>query len=519
MIRARTECRGRLRDVGDASSARSTSRRGATLALALTLAFAGAAWIPPHAAADVAADVAPPRTTSRTITIDGRFDDWPRDVFLAADERYVYFRLTLPDVRNLQASPTPVVVALDAQVEQRFAPDLRITFAPPATGGQGVAVELPGGIAIGHAAVDLIAAPTYAARAFELRIAREVRDRPELTAALASGAVRMQASALRRDGSPLWRGRAYEIALPPRAASAPADAPVLDGANERAVATVPVAADDEVRVVSWNVLLASPRRKPEPFARILRALKPDVLLLQEWEGATPDELRAWLDANVPGEPAWSAVTGAGWGVALAARGELASLIEEAVARPAAAPADPRRGDQALRLVAAVATTRLGPLCVASLHLKCCGSIGSREDEARRAEAEAAGATLGPLLDARAPCVRVAGGDLNLVGSRTPLDVLAQGLGDAAGPLAIVESPVLGDHALYTWSESWSRFSPGRLDYLLHGSGVRVARSFALDTRRLDDAALAAAGLERKDSSASDHLPLALDLAASPATGG
>jgi len=72
--------------------------------------------------------------------------------------------------------------------------------------------------------------------------------------------------------------------------------------------------------------------------------------------------------------------------------------------------------------------------------------------------------------------------------------------------------VLGDRAAYTWIQPWSRFSPGRLDWLLYdGSQATAARAFALDVPRLDDAARTAAGLERDDGAASDHLPLVLDL--------
>ena len=112
----------------------------------------------------------------------------------------------------------------------------------------------------------------------------------------------------------------------------------------------------------------------------------------------------------------------------------------------------------------------------------------------------------------APCVRVVGGDLNLVGSREPLGILASRLDGDGGALEIADAPVLGDAAAYTWTQAWSRFSPGRLDWLLHGRDVRTVRAFVLDAHRLDDATLAAAGVERGDTSVSDHLPLVLDLA-------
>lgn len=439
------------------------------------------------------------------IRIDGTFDDWPARAHLAADGRRLYVRFTLPEARNLQASDMPLVLAIDGRAEGAFDPELRIVFSPPATGGLGVAVEAVrrGGdeTKVGHAALDLVAAPTVASREFELRVARDVRGRPDLTELFASGRVRVQASLLRSDGSPAWRSRAWQIELPPR--------------NDAAAASdvaIPPRDPGTTRVVSWNVLLATPRKKPEPFARVLRALAPDVVLFQEWEGGTDDEIAAWLNAQLPGEPAWHARTSDGWGVAVAARGELAELLPRHLTRPDEAPADPRRADRALRLAGGVAATALGPLCAASLHLKCCGSAVSEQDVARRAEAREANAVLSVAWREHAPCVRVVGGDLNLVGSREPLAILAARLDGDDGALEIADTPVLGDAVVYTWSQAWSRFSPGRLDWLLHGRDARTVRAFVLDAHRLDDATLAAAGVERGDTSVSDHLPLVLDLA-------
>jgi endonuclease/exonuclease/phosphatase family metal-dependent hydrolase len=443
------------------------------------------------------------------IRIDGTFADWPAGTYLAADERYLYVRLALPEERTVQASAQPLVVAIDLQAAGAFTPDLRVVFSPRATDGQGVAVETPGhrGTAVGHAALDLVAAPTVASRTFELRVARDVRGRPELSALFAAGPARVQASLLRADGAPAWRSRAYQIELPTRAAAAPDAA----GAPEPPP-SIPVLEADALRVVSWNVLVASPRKRPAPFARVLRALGPDVVLLQEWAGATDEELAAWFDTHLPGSPPWHAVTSEGWGVAVVARGALAELVPRKVSRPQVAPADFRRDDPALRIAAGVAATRIGPLCAASLHLKCCGAADSPQDLARRAEAAAANEALRAALGARGPCVRVIGGDLNLVGSSRPLELLAAALDEGGGGLVAAVSPVLGDAALYTWVQPWSRFSPGRLDYLLHGpAAARLLRSFALDTRRLDAAVLAAHGLERFDSAASDHLPVVLDL--------
>ena len=72
--------------------------------------------------------------------------------------------------------------------------------------------------------------------------------------------------------------------------------------------------------------------------------------------------------------------------------------------------------------------------------------------------------------------------------------------------------VLGDHSIYTWRSAKDRFSPSRLDFLSYSdSVVNIEEAFALDTSLLSDSVLKEAGLERKDTDSSDHLPIVLDI--------
>ncbi|MBZ0171268.1 MAG: hypothetical protein K8E66_02710, partial [Phycisphaerales bacterium] len=103
-----------------------------------------------------------------------------------------------------------------------------------------------------------------------------------------------------------------------------------------------------------------------------------------------------------------------------------------------------------------------------------------------------------------------GGDLNLVGSRGPLDLLLSGLAGNGGDLVTVDTPVLGSDAWYTWRDDQSTFGPGRLDWLLVGD-ARVVQAFSLDTRVRDPGVIAGWGLRPDDSAVSDHLPVVVDL--------
>jgi hypothetical protein len=66
-----------------------------------------------------------------------------------------------------------------------------------------------------------------------------------------------------------------------------------------------------VRVLSYNVLRSSPKQKPEVYARILKAIDADVLLLQEWESSGPADLQQWFGANASTLGNWQARTVAG----------------------------------------------------------------------------------------------------------------------------------------------------------------------------------------------------------------
>ena len=110
---------------------------------------------------------------------------------------------------------------------------------------------------------------------------------------------------------------------------------------------------------------------------------------------------------------------------------------------------------------------------------------------------------------------VIGGDLNLVGSARPLEVLRAGLGSGGGDLAIVRPERLRDRSLATWrgTRDGDPFSPGRLDYVLYRSSVlRVERAFVLDAADLTREALERLRIRESDTLQSDHLPLVVDFA-------
>ena len=264
-----------------------------------------------------------------------------------------------------------------------------------------------------------------------------------------------------------------------------------------------------VRVVSWNVLRGSPMKSPGPFSRVLRALQPDVVLVQEWDDVDGGVLVEWFEENIGPRPPWHAVTGP-HGVAVVSRLPLAALDLGDLVLPHGAPG----GGEPVQFAAAVVATRLGDVLVASAHLTCCGSAGDERDRRRVAEVSVVRhALLGLPVEQRR--FLAVGGDINLVGSRIPLDRLDDNLDADGTDLTPAPTRVLGDRAFYTWTDADSEFSPGRLDWLLYSDAtLRGANSFAVDPARLSDRSLERAGLQPPDSRASDHLPIVVDLVGS-----
>jgi endonuclease/exonuclease/phosphatase family metal-dependent hydrolase len=117
------------------------------------------------------------------------------------------------------------------------------------------------------------------------------------------------------------------------------------------------------------------------------------------------------------------------------------------------------------------------------------------------------------------------GDLNLVISRRPLDVVLSGIvvdkdsygpdfppGPGRTPLQAV--PLRHSHApfTYTWHTGDTKYYSARLDWALVPTSVMVERAFVLDTGTMFGATLKKLGMRRRDSrNASDHMPIVLDV--------
>jgi hypothetical protein len=366
--------------------------------------------------------------------------------------------------------------------------------------------------------LDLMAAPTWSAPRFELRLARSDRN------GMATFGRRFRMSAVYAEGGePLdetevgsYTFRSTEGELPPADVGARLD---------RRPGTV--------RVVQWNVAVDMFTRHAEDFARILAVLDPDVVLLDELpRDVTDDRLRDFFAL----EPldrlgAWGFSLGLTGGVqraAVAARdrsievpGPLTSVpySDGALAGLAQSVADEvmlglleREVERGISAAAAWVEVDGAWVLFVSADLQSGGWSGSPRDRLRTIQADVLRARIGETLLAR-PTPVVVGGDLNLVGSRAPLFALVRGLDIDGSDLAPIDAERLGERTYATWRNPSDRFTPGRLDFLLVSDvALEVVNSFVFATEDLDDATLEALGLERDVMGRiSDHLVIVADL--------
>jgi endonuclease/exonuclease/phosphatase family metal-dependent hydrolase len=468
------------------------------------------------------------------IVIDGRFDDWadvpialtdPADapeaavdfgeVRLAHDDAFVHLLVDFGRVVNLQHLEGSARLMLDADGNPRTGQtvggldgvDVVIEMTPPDADdprrpGRGIALHVAGAAEPRSAyEVGFTFGPTYAGRTFEMRIRRQavtcgvprflvggsVSGRLEF--ADVGGAVRDRTDPFTHGLSP----------IEPTGIEQPSD---------------PLArpSDADLRVVSWNVEFGGLTRTPDRFGRVLHALDPDVILFQEiTQDTTPIRIVEFLRRRVPRRPrgAWNVLVGSGGGdlrTAVAARDDLDP------ARALSILPYPDQPDRALRIAAATVGDQRR-LLVLSVHLRCCGWAGSFEDRTRQVEADLIQRAVAAALPSIEPDGVLIAGDLNLVGSRRPLDLLAANLDGDGSPLTIAEPVQIDGRSNATWSDPDVPFVPGRLDFLLYAdSALQPVNSFVLDTRDLAPAWLDHHRLRAEDTdAASDHLPLVVDL--------
>ncbi|QDT00626.1 endonuclease/exonuclease/phosphatase family protein [Adhaeretor mobilis] len=289
--------------------------------------------------------------------------------------------------------------------------------------------------------------------------------------------------------------------------------------------------------INWDSIFADNNpAQADKFARVLDALDPDVLNLQEigdpfCESCTPKnstDVRVLLNTLMP-------LGGAGWQVYKGGSNVIASKYPLSMQQYDTTPGGNR--SQAIALVDLPDAQFASDFYFLNNHYKCCGNEGGFEDELRQQESDS---IVNWLRDARTPGGFVdlppgtplaIVGDLNLVGGLQPLDTLIDGnIQDEFnyGPDSVPDwdgTPLTDARPLhngagtdeYTWRNDNSPFAPGVLDYVIYSdSALDVGNQFVLNTVAMTPAERAATGLLEfditmdNDGETYDHLPVVVD---------
>ncbi|MEE4297385.1 MAG: alkaline phosphatase D family protein [Wenzhouxiangella sp.] len=446
------------------------------------------------------------------LRVDGRLDDWQSDHYMAASGEHLFIRFPLLEPTTLTRSPRAIHIVVDFDGEDTGmdhflepGTDMEIVFSPPREPGErgwrpSINAYLPDETILVAADMDLASGPSHASTWSELRLSR-AKLAKILPASGTGGQAGLAVYAHHKDSDSIEVLASDAIAL--------SDVREIAPLTSR-TATIPSPPDGALRVISWNTLWGSQLETPEPFARVIQALNPDIFLFQEWsrDRLTEKQVTDWFKAHIDGTVAWhSMVSGAAgsWsGTLIVSRYPLKGRI------PRNTPVEGGGWDFPARVAAAVADTPIGEVLLSSLHLKASGAIDTPEDERRFAEADAINRILIGMSSVAQPDHVVLGGDFNLLGDPAVVDRVGRMLDEDGSPLTRIEAPVLGDPALlYTFGREGLR---SRLDYLTYSDhSLQVSNAFVLDTSILDRSSLNAMQLESTDTGASDHLPLVVDL--------
>ena len=282
---------------------------------------------------------------------------------------------------------------------------------------------------------------------------------------------------------------------------------------------------DDLRVVSFNIYrdaIFDPRfgadaEAPDRFARIVNALRPDVLALQEVYEHSAAQVATLMNQVAPlgGSDTWNAYRRSD--NVIVSRYPLLATTGSIGHADAVVDLPDDRYDV--------------DLLVTNDHLPCCSAEPERQLKADRLvtwmeDLRTPGGAF--TVPTGTPFVLL--GDFNIVGSGRPLETLLTG--DVEFDQYFDDSPpdwdgtpITDAHPLqngrgpedYTWRNDSDRFDPGVLDYVLFSDSVlETANRFVLNTRTMTPGELAATGLEPDDVLVNvddgffDHLPLAVD---------
>ncbi|MFQ5675326.1 MAG: endonuclease/exonuclease/phosphatase family protein [bacterium] len=285
------------------------------------------------------------------------------------------------------------------------------------------------------------------------------------------------------------------------------------------------------RVLSWNVNRDSFARHPEQFRAVMSAVNPDIFLLDEvTENSSAREVvEVLMELNGPADTLWNVSFGAAGEYQrsiIASRFPVQQVPEfrwiafphEQIKR-FTAMVEAKRRTRLLKnleggVAANAAVVKVDGKQVFNIvvDFQCCGDDGTWEDQRREFEAKMVHEATSKALSRLEVDGVILSGDLNLVGTSTPLRILQQPLPSNYGSLEVVGAKHLDGKTKWTWDGRGTEFPNGKLDFALYNANqLEVLRSFVFDTETMPPTMREKYGFEFGLSrTLSDHRPIVVD---------
>lgn len=448
--------------------------------------------------------------------IDGQFADWKHEPAIRAsgtgflqglraadDPHFVHLELEFSRPCTLQGLDHAVQIEFDLDGSDDTGDlgkdglagvDAVVIFSPIDTKKgktkSGTALD---GIARGERkrttpdALGVVAMPTHASEKFEIRLQR--------LPAFRGSEFDVQAHLIAPDGTreslPMLTHRyATKSATSPRVALADPAAPASASA---------------VRTMSWNGEFGALFKRPAAFARTFEALTPDIIFLQELpDDCTTTKLTEWFD-RLDGDHTWQCALG---GSSLLCAVVTPHTFEPVIEFERLTAEDPRGRSRVVRAAGGLVTVNGKRILAIGLHLKCCGRLGSVEDQKRRAEVNSIREAARLAMRRLKPDAILVGGDFNLVGTDAILLRMCEGLAPDGSDLFATQPIRPAGDATTTWEKAKQAFVPGRLDFILAGGVERVTSALIVDPSQMTEAWRKLHGIPKE--APSDHLAVVVD---------
>ncbi|HAZ02981.1 MAG TPA: hypothetical protein DCY97_12550 [Marinilabiliales bacterium] len=454
------------------------------------------------------------------VFLDGSFDEWPNSTNTFADEAgdgnsidllnlkilndqsYLYIYLKMYEVINLNTDNT-LVLLLD-------------TDNDAATGFQknGIGAELKWNFSrrkgtfyysgtetsVWHSDIGFVGLPTVSGPEFEMAINRNTTI---------NGYPLFQANQIK---TVVYADETSGDMIPEPGSTF---SYTFDESATQAFEEINLSKTDEgfLRLMTYNTLYdgIADAGKQESFKRIIQAVNPDVLTLNECWDTEASYIKTLLNQ-------WLPINGGQWYASKIADGNIT-----ASRYPITNNYNVLSGQRLAASYIDLPNSFASDLVVVNCHLKCCNEAS--DNVTRQYETDGLISFIMKMKN-QIPNFEVATntpfvfmGDFNLVGGRQQLHTLINGdiqntsvfgIGGFPDwnnqPMGNVVSTGTNNRMAYTWRDDSGSYWPGRLDYIFYTqSSLKKEKSFILETAKISTEFLNAYNLQASDAqTASDH---------------